>query len=911
MRIYRRTLGSTSSHEVLRMVREPLRATRIGRSSAVGALAIAILCAAIAFPVSAQAQGPTDIDELRAARGPFDASLPLPDSTLGHYPGQDFELADWPTILSYLQQLDAASDRLVLEEIGTSAEGQPMVIALISSAANIAAREQYRQIAERLARARDLSEDDARDLAAQGKAIVWIDSGLHATEVAHAQHAPELAYVLAASESDEMRRMREDTIVVLMPNMNPDGLNIVADWYRSNLGTPFETAPLPVLYQKYVGHDNNRDWYMVTQPETKAVTRQLYERWYPQIVYNHHQTAPQPARMFVPPFDDPANPNIPPLVLRGIERVGNAISTRLESEGKSGVVSRVGFTAWWNGGMRTSPYFHNMIGILTETALYRYATPRFYAPDELPRQFRDGTPADRPTMKYPMPWPGGWWRLRDPIEYMLSASIATVDVASRHREEFLLNAYRMARNSITRGEQGSPYGWFFAPEQHDDSAASELVNVLLRGGLDVHVTEAPVEAEGKTYPAGSYFVPASQAFRSYAMDLLEPQQYPDRRLYPGGPPDPPYDMAGWTLPFQMGVSVERLESPVDVASEPLAEAVTLRGTLAGEGSRYLVDPRVNQGATLVNQLLQAGETIHRIDTPTRVGNVELPAGAFLINDSPGLAGRLASLAEETGANVTAVDQRIRGTGWRLRTPRVALYEPWRASMDAGWTRFVMEQFGFDFEVVRDADVRKGGLNARFDALILPSASARQLVDGFAEGTMPVQYTGGLGAAGLSALQDFARQGGTVVALDAAASTAIEHLGTDATNALADVGQDEFFCPGSLLRIQVDNTHPIGFGMPASATAFFVRSQAFELPDQTSPESAYAIATYADSDLLESGWILGEEHLAGHAAVLDVPFGEGRVALLGFRTHFRAQPHETFKLFFNTLWLAAADATALP
>ena len=897
------------------MVRQRTANPRFGGSIPPAAsvrILVAALALLLAYAPSALAQGPPAVEDLRAARGPFDDAIPLPESVLGHYPGQDFKLADWPTILAYLETLAAASDRIVLEDIGPSAEGQRLVIAIISSAANVADRERYRLIAERMARARDVSEDEARTLAAEGKAIVWIDSGLHATEVAHGQHAPELAYMLVAGESAELQRMRDDVIVVLMPNMNPDGLNIVADWYASNLGTPYETASLPVLYQKYVGHDNNRDWYMVTQPETVAITKQLYERWYPQIVYNHHQTAPFPARMFVPPFDDPANPNIPPLVLRGISRVGNAISTRLEAEGKSGVVSRVGFTAWWNGGMRTVPYFHNMIGILTETALYRYATPRFYAPDELPDSFRDGTPANAPSMKYPMPWPGGWWRLRDPIEYMLTASIATVDVGSRYKEDFLLNIYRMGRNAIQRGDQGAPYGWFVAPDQHDESSAVELVNVLMRGGVEVQVTDAPVELEGHSYPAGSYFVPASQAFRNYAVDLLEPQRYPDRRLYPGGPPDPPYDMAGWTLPFQMGVDVHRVEAPAAIGAEPLATAVEMSGELRGNGSNFILDPRSNRSAILVNRLLAAGEEVHRIEGTVVADGEALPPGAFLVSDSPGLSGRLAALAEETGADVIATGQRLRGAGWQVSAPRVALYEPWRASMDAGWTRFVLEEYDFAYSVLRDADVRKGGLSARFDAIILPSTSARALVEGHEEGSIPVQYTGGLGTRGIAALRDFANNGGTIVALDAAADMAIDELGADATDGLADISQDDFFCPGSLLRINVDNTHPLAYGMPASATAFFVHSQGFALPEPSEGSPATTmVARYADSDLLESGWILGEEHLAGLGAVLDVPLGEGRVVLLGFRTHFRAQPHETFKLFFNSLWHSAASSVALP
>jgi hypothetical protein len=859
----------------------------------------------VTLPAPAGAQTPTGIAELRAPRGPFDASVPLPESVLGHYPGQDFQLADWPTILEYLETLAASSDRMVLEEIGRSTEGQPLVVALISSPDNLRERERYRGISEQLARAR-VDEAAAAELVAEGRAIVWIDSGLHATEVAHGQHAPELAYVLVAGESDELQRMRDDVIVVLMPNMNPDGLNIVTEWYRQNLGTPFETAPLPVLYQKYVGHDNNRDWYMITQPETRAVSEQLYRRWYPQIVYNHHQTAPFPARMFVPPFDDPANPNIPPLVLRGIARVGNAISTRLEMEGKSGVVSRVGFTAWWNGGMRTVPYFHNMIGILTETALYRYATPRFYAPDELPAEFRDGTSA-RQSMKYPMPWPGGWWRLRDPVEYMLTASIATIDVASRYREDFLHNIYRMGRRAIDRGV-ASPSGWVIPVAQHDEAAMTELVNVLVRGGLDVMRADADFEADGRSYPAGSYFVPASQAFGAYATDLLEPQRYPDRRLYPDGPPDPPYDMAGWTLPFQMGVAVQRTEAPVTATMEPVTGPIRPEGRLLGEGSTYVIDPRNTRAAKAVNELLAGGAEVYRSSDAVRTATGLLPPGTFLVRDRPGLAGRLAALAEEGGASIVATDERVRGSGWKLRRPRVALYEPWVASMDAGWTRYVLEQYAFPYEVVRNSDLHKGDLGDLHDVVILPSMSASALMDGHADTVMPPEFAGGLGAAGIAALREFVAGGGTVVALDHAGDLVIEELDVPVTDVLEGLSQEEFFCPGSLLRIQVDTAHPLGYGMPSTATAFFVRSQAFVTEEGG---AAVSVARYAETALLESGWILGEDHLHGRSAVVEIPMGAGRIVLLGFRTHFRAQSHETFKIFFNSLWLAGAEPAALP
>jgi len=351
----------------------------------------------------------------------------------------------------------------------------------------------------------------------------------------------------------------------------------------------------------------------------------------------------------------------------------------------------------------------------------------------------------------------------------------------------------------------------------------------------------------------------------------------------------------------MGVDVQRLEGPAALDAEPLDRPVAAFGELRGEGNTYLLDPRDNRTAILVNKLLESGETVYRVDAPVPADGGTLPPGAFLVAASSGLSERLADMAAEAGADVIAVEQRIRGSGWEIEAPRVALYEPWTASMDAGWTRYVLEQYGFPYSVLRDADVRKGGLESRFDAIVLPSESARELVEGNAEGLLPVRYTGGLGDRGIAALRAFANGGGTIVALDDAADVALDHLGANATDALAEVGRDEFFCPGSLLRIEVDNTHPLAYGMPASATAFFVRSQGFAIPDNSEePSAVTVVARYADDNLLESGWILGAEHL-----------GAGRVVLLGFRTHFRAQSHGTFKLFFNSLWHAAAARSTLP
>ncbi|MCX7906473.1 MAG: M14 family metallopeptidase [Bacteroidetes bacterium] len=841
--------------------------------------------------------------------------VPRPEAVLGFRPGADFQLADYATLLRYYRALDAASERVEMLEIGRSAMGRPMMLLLISDAENLRQRERYRRISEQLAKAR-LSEEEARRLAREGRAIVWIDNGLHATEVAPAQHAPELAYYLATDESPETQRIRRETILLLMPCMNPDGLDTVVTWYRRHLGTPFETSPLPWLYHKYVGHDNNRDWYMQTQPETQAVSRVLYREWFPQIVLNHHQVAPFPARIFVPPFADPSNPNIHPLIMRGITLVGNAMATRLEQKGKAGVVSRRVFSTWWNGGMRTVPYFHNMIGLLTETALYRYATPRYYAPDELPDTFAGGLPTRVPTTDYPMPWLGGWWRLRDAVEYIFETSMATLDVASRYREELLWNLYQMGREAIERGRMGSPKAWVIPPDQWDPSAAVALVNVLWRGGLEVWRADAPFEADGRRYPAGAYIVPAAQAFQAYARDLLEPQVYTDIRR-PGQPPEPPYDIAGWTLPSTMGVRVERIEGHWEPPKISVIEnEIKPPASIQGDGRYVAFSPRSNDSFRWLNRALEAGLRVYRsAEAVSALGSAYGPGTVFV--DLQGSAGErfLRQITAEGAQGVRT--NALPGGARALRRVRVGIYEPWRPSMDAGWTRWLLEQYGFAYRVLRDQDIRNGNLRAQLDAIILPSEGVAHLVRGFEPGTMPEEYTGGLGDAGLAALRAFVREGGTLIALDEAAQTVMRYFDVPVASGLEGLRREEFYCPGSVLRLYLDVRHPIAWGMPPETAAYFINSQAFvwrartgerqpgeaNLEPGQSRDGATVVGVYPRIPLLQSGWLLGEQHLQGKAAVVEVKQGQGRYVLLGFGVQFRGQPHATFKLLFNSLLYA--------
>jgi hypothetical protein len=844
---------------------------------------------------------------------PAVAQVPRPADVFGFEPGADYSLADYTQLLDYYRRLDAASDRVLMQEIGRSTQGRPMVALFISSAENLAQLDRWRDISQRLARAR-IDEDEAHSLSREGKAIIWIDTGLHSSEVATTQHAPLLAYHMATDESDETRRMRDDVILILMPQMNPDGHEIVVNWYRQQLGTPFETTGTPWVYHEYIGHDINRDWFMITQAETRHVSRLLYEQWYPQIIYNHHQTAPFPARIFIPPFADPVNPHIPPLVVRGVNMVGEHMAKRIEEEGMPGTVSRMTFTMWWNGGMRTVPYFKNMVGLLSEVA-HASATPRYHHPDSLPQYFGSGShriSAREPSVFYANPWPGGWARLGDAVQYHLVSSLGAVDIASRLREDWLFNIYRMGRDAIERGAEGGPFAYVVPMDdtQWDRGEAVNLVNTLRRGGVEVHRAQAPFQAGGRTHAAGSFVIYAGQAFRAYVVDLMERQQHPHHEQYPGGPPQPPYGgLSGWTLPLQMAVQAHRIEQPFAARTAAVDTAAVPAAAVTGDPRfGFLLAPRRNDSAIVLNRLLAAGQQVSVATASFRAAGRSWDAGTLVIAAGPQARQVVEQAAAQFGLDVVGIAQRPDVPLGPLRQPRLALYRSWTANMDEGWTRFVLDCHEFTTTTVTDADIRAGDLS-RFDIIILPDQAARSILHGHPAGRMPDEYTGGVGEAGAAALRRFVEDGGRVLAFDAATDFAIEHFGLPVENAVAGISRSELYVPGSIIRMDVDPAHPVAWGMQREGAAFFQESRAFRVVDQPAGAASRVetVARYGDADLLLSGWEIGaQQHLAGHAAVVRVSQGRGDVVLVGFRPQFRAWPTGTFKLVFNSIFGATLD-----
>jgi hypothetical protein len=795
-----------------------------------------------------------------AASTPMAAgSIPTPASVFGFEPGADFHLADYEKITQYFDALAAAApQRVKIEHIGKSGYGREMFVAIISSEDNMRQLDRYKDIVHQLASG-TVDEATARQLASDGRAIVWIDGGLHATEVAGAQQSPLIGYRLASEETPEMQRIRRDVITVLCPVINPDGLDIVAHWYQKNFNTPYETAPNIELWNRYVGHDNNRDWYSFNQVESRNVAKLLYDEWLPQIVYNQHQTAPYPARIIVPPYDEPMNPNIPTEVIRGVNLVGTAMAERFANEHKPGVVSYMGFDTWWNGGMRTAPYYHNMVGILTETAgfLSGYASPGYAAPTSLPKAFPSGVSAVEPSTFYPDPWKGGWWRLRDSVDYMVTGDMAILDLASRRRDAWLYDFWKMSHDQIEAGKKGGPFAYVLPPNQHDSTAAGDMLFSLATGGVKIAQSSDAFKAGEKEFPAGSTIIYAAQPFRPFVIDLMEPQKYPDIRVSPGGPPKRPYDMTGWTLPLQMGVEVTRVDQPFRVAAKSL----------------------------------NVTEPAHKLAPPagTSIGRVGLYMSWVANMD----AGWTEWLFDRYSVPYKGVhDADLRGGSLRQRFDVIVLPDQSTQSLLHGWESGAPQrgEGGFAFA---------------------PGLRAIQRPE----------YTGGLGLEGALALQKFVEDGGQLVAMGAASDFAISQLGLPVRNTLASVSPTQFYGPGSLLRIDVDPNLPETRGMQPQSVAFFINSAAFQLWDPAPPKSPLryseneerdpinrlgdhngyrVLAVYARQKPLLSGWLLGEQHVTGRVAAASVPLGKGRVVLIGFRCQFRGQSENTFPLLFNSL-----------
>jgi hypothetical protein len=829
-----------------------------------------------------------------------------PEAFFGFRMGADGQLADWPSIVKYFQAVAAAvPDRVRLTEVGPSTEGRPLVAAIISAPENIRQLDAIRAANRRLADPRGLSADEARALAANQKVVLAIGASIHASEIGATQMANELLYELATSADPRTLAALRDVVVILMPSLNPDGHTLVVDWFARNKGTPFEGGPMPWLYHKYAGHDINRDAFMMNLAENRAIARFFYTGWQPQVFLAMHQQGARGTRMFVPPNYEPVDANYDPLIWREAAVLGQAMALELERHDRAGVVSNALYDYYWPGYEDSAPLGHNTVCLLTEVASARLALPVTVTAAELSSASAPGLPAYRPQVTFPNPWPGGTWRLRDIVDYELDAVRGLIGAASMFRQQLVEDFYTMGSRAVERGRAGSPFAFLIPPDQQDPNAAARLVTLLVDGSVELQKAQEPFRAGEVTYPAGTTLVMMAQPYRAYAKTLLEKQEYPVRRLTKGGPAERPYDVAGWTLPWQMGVRVDRIEQPFD---PPLVSKVTAAAIPAGQlwGERragyFLVDARGTTGTLALNRALDAGLAPSWLAASLEVNGYWYPAGSIIIRDGGKARDAVSAMARDLGVRADGVKGQPPSTALPVARARVGLYKPWTENVDEGWTRYLLDQYKIPYRSLADAEMRQGNLRAALDVIVLPDASAQQLTAGQRAGAVPPEYAGGLGEAGVAALKAFVEAGGTLVALGASGQFAIDTFSLPVKDVVRGVPPEQFNCPGSILRIQVDTSKPLGFGMARESGTFFARGAAFDVvAGAPGADTVRVIARYADKDVLMSGWLEGEGAIAGRAAVVEAGRGPGRIVLFGIRPQYRAQPLATFRLLFNALF----------
>lgn len=794
--------------------------------------------------------------------------VPSPRSVLGFTPGDDRTIAGWSEITGYFERLDRASDRVSVQTLGQSTLKRPLIVAFISARENILALPKYKEIQERLADPRKVTQSSQpAELIADGKVVVAISCSIHSTEIVASQMSMQLAYELATAQDAETREILQNTILMLIPSPNPDGIDIVANWYRKTLGTPYEGKEPPELYHHYAGHDDNRDWFMLNLKETQLITRLFWHDWFPQIVYDVHQQGSNGSRFFIPPFYDPPNPYISPVLLRQVGLIGHKVAADLQATGFKGVLTNALYDTWWHGGFRTAPYYHNSIGILSEAASARLMTPSTVTNEQLARSSTRGMRnATEATTNFPDPWTAGQWRPRDIMSLEMSAARSILTMAAKFRTEYLRNFYELGKKNVEPPtNQEHLLGYLIPAGQARDEAVAKLVGALIDQGIEVfrldqelhvvlssralHRTNPVTEKLGvykilgpftalQEVPAGSYIVFLSQPQRNNVLALFEPQVYPNR-LTPLGEAERPYDVAGWTLPLQLGV-----EAPAIAAiREPVSE-----------------------------RKLSLLEDVNQVRSDLAL---PLPAGGESAIKNP-------------------VKQAV----------RIGVYQGSMSNMDEGWTRFVLDTFNVPYSSIRDVDMRQGALNSKFDALIFPSQSSTQILNGNAAGTLPAEYVGGITAAGVKHLKEFVNAGGMLICFDNSCDLMITEFGLPLRNTLEGLKSSEFYCPGSIVSLEVDTKHPIASLLPATVPAYFINSSAYTATAET---NLRVIARYATENVLMSGWLLGEEKLRGQIALAEVGVGKGRVVLFGFRPQHRGQTWGTLPF----IWNALSNATVSP
>ena len=903
----------------------------------------------------------------------FSQNIPSPKEHFGFSIGDDYQLATYTQTEAYFKKLAATSNRVKLVDIGKTEEGRTQYMLIISDPDNLKNLERYKKIAQQLAHAENISDEQAHALAAEGKAVVWIDGGLHATEVVGAHQLIETVWQLSSRTDAETEKILKD-VIVLAAHANPDGQELVSNWYmREPKPEKRVLQYLPRLYEKYAGHDNNRDFYMFNLKETQNIGKQLFIEWLPQIMYNHHQAGPAGAVVAGPPFRDPFNYTFDPLVMTSLDAVGAAMVSRLNLEGKPGYTERSGsnYSTWYNGGLRTSTYFHNMIGLLTE--IIGGPTPADIP--VVPERLIPNSATSYPVLPQK-------WHFRQSIDYSVSLNYAVLNYAMRHKDELLYNIYKMGRNSIERGEHDTwtlspkraaeitklfkasqannkrpnsdsaladenplvprnniplklydsvlknpsykdPRGYIIPADQADFATATRFVNTLITSGMIVQKASAAFTVDNEQFPAGSYVIKTNQAFRPHLLDMFEPQDHPNDFQYPGGPPVAPYDAAGWTLAYQMGVQFSRVLHAFDGPFERIeyGQLQTAKGSIAAAKkiNGYVINASANNSFIVVNDLLKAGAEVYRINDS--VPGTHFAKGSFYIPSSSKTKELIEKSITGFGVDAVIVNKRPSAVS-KINTARIALWDNYGGSMSSGWVRYIFEQYHFNADVIYTKDIDTGNLRSKYDVIVfvggaIPSLTATNRNNGFDRepkaDSIPAEFRNRLGkitaAKSIPQLKKFLEEGGNIITIGSSTNLAY-HLSLPVKNALVEMvngaekslPNEKFYIPGSILNVRVDSTDLAAAGFRSKTDVYFDASPAFIiLPEAQVKGTIKPLAWFADAQSLRSGWAWGQSYLNGTVAAFKATYGKGVLFAFSPEITFRAQPYGTFKFLFNGLY----------
>jgi hypothetical protein len=890
-------------------------------------------------------------------------TIETPEHFFGFQMGADRKMAHWDDMVRYYDLLGKASDRIKVVNMGKTSEGRPFYALFISSPANLGRLEALRRINATLADPRGVSDDSLEVLTRAGRAVVLQSMSMHSTEIGGSQMAVEFVYDLVSRNDEEAKRILDNVISIVIPSFNPDGQVMVTEWYRKTVGTSAEGSSPPWLYQKYAGHDNNRDAFQQNLPDSKYISKLLFRDWIPQAYVDHHHMGGNGARIYLPPYAEPVRPYADPIVWRELGWYGGYMATKEEEYKLAGVINDAVYSGWGHMGFHWITPFHNIAGMLTESASASLASPVTLTPQQLQGNTRNLQTYKEQT-NFPNPWPGGTWRLRDIVDRQKVSAWATLDLAARHKETVLRNMYLKGKNQTERGARGTPKAFVVSvgADQHDPLTARKMIQNLLNLGVEIGQSTAGFSIEGRQYGPGTFVVSMAQPKMGVVRWMLGRTFYPDNEYTRDndGNPIRPYDMAGDVMAEFMGVKVDPVDTQLTADLTIVTTAGPPAGKVAAGATSFSFSGKLNDSWRAVNLITAKGARVRRVDQ----GMGSLQTGDYVVTGAS--AAVLDPIAKATGVSFEAVSGEVSANSHAVTTARVAMYQRFGGgNMDEGWTRLLFEDFDQPYHSIFDPELKAGNLNAKYDVLIFPADNPATLVGrgggppaaggrgagGGGRGDAPpaavnpnprggggnavlggpgggggggrgggrgggggantpddggrgeailAPYRTGFGDEGVNAVREFVQNGGTLVTFGEAGSFAIERLQLPLREVTAGLPFKQFWCPGCTLRITVDTANALGYGMPASALATWLAgSQAYEILPEANG-SVQTIARFVDRDVLQSGWLLGEEVIAGRPTIVSVAVGRGRVVLFGFRVQHRHQTHGTYKLLFNAL-----------